>query len=149
MKSFSMPYFAGLLSLAATLPVPKPGQPIKTETVIVALEQQWVDAEQANNPDKLAELLADGFVNTYDGAVTGKAELVASAKTTKWDGGRYDSLKVAVFGNAAIAIGILRRNRTDKTGKHVNVNERFTDTWLKMPTGQWQCVASHGSTITS
>jgi hypothetical protein len=26
-------------------------------------------------------------------------------------------------------------------------HERWTDTWVKMPNGSWQCVASHGSEI--
>jgi ketosteroid isomerase-like protein len=29
----------------------------------------------------------------------------------------------------------------------MDVHERFTDTWVKMPNGQWQCVASHGSPV--
>jgi ketosteroid isomerase-like protein len=26
-------------------------------------------------------------------------------------------------------------------------HERFTDTWVKMPDGTWQCVAKHSSAI--
>jgi len=36
---------------------------------------------------------------------------------------------------------------TDPSGKPMDVQERFTDTWVKMQNGQWQCVASHVSTL--
>jgi ketosteroid isomerase-like protein len=113
----------------------------------MALERAWSDAEKANDANRLAPLLADQFVNTYDGVVSGKAEMLSAAKTAKWSSGIYDSLKVSVFGNTAIVIGVLRRKGIDKTGKRFTVNERFTDTWVRMPTGHWQCVASHGSTV--
>jgi hypothetical protein len=29
----------------------------------------------------------------------------------------------------------------------MDVNERFTDTWVKMPGGKWQCVASQSSPV--
>ena len=32
-------------------------------------------------------------------------------------------------------------------GKPVDNNERWTDTWMKMPSGKWQCVASQATTI--
>jgi ketosteroid isomerase-like protein len=53
-------------------------------------------------------------------------------------------LKVTVFGDAAIATGDFKAKGTDASGKPL-ANERFTDTWVKMPNGKWQCVASHVS----
>jgi len=32
-------------------------------------------------------------------------------------------------------------------GKPLNPHERFTDTWVKMKDGKWQCVASHQSVV--
>ena len=29
----------------------------------------------------------------------------------------------------------------------VGAHEQFTDVWVKMPTGAWQCVATHGTLI--
>src|SRR6266849_4407141 len=52
-----------------------------TEQAIVALEQKWADAGKASNPDAIAPLLADKFVNTdSSGKVTGKVETLASSK---------------------------------------------------------------------
>jgi DNA alkylation repair enzyme len=36
---------------------------------------------------------------------------------------------------------------TDPSGKPLDENERWTDTWVKMPNGKWQCAASHASTV--
>ena len=119
-----------------------------TEKAVSALEQQWLQAQKTNNPDLLAPLLADKFVNTgNDGKVTGKAETLATYKKTKWDSAEYNDVKVAVFGDTAIATGGFKGKGTDASGKPFDDNERWTDTWVKMPNGQWQCVASHVSSV--
>jgi len=38
---------------------------------------------------------------------------------------------------------------TDEKGKPMDMHARWTDVWVKMPNGTWQCVASHGSNITT
>jgi uncharacterized protein (TIGR02246 family) len=119
-----------------------------TEKAVAALEQQWLQSQKTNNPDLVAPLLADKIVNTdTDGKVSGKAEMLAAAKATKYDSVEYDDLKVAVFGNTAIATGVFTAKGTNESGKPLDVREHFTDTWVKMPNGKWQCVASHGSLI--
>ena len=119
-----------------------------TEKAVAALELQWLQSQKTNNPDLVAPLLADKFVNTStDGKVTGKTETLATAKATKYDSVDYDDLKVTVFGDAAIATGTFKAKGTDSSGKPMDVNERFTDTWVKMANGKWQCVASHGSQV--
>jgi hypothetical protein len=119
-----------------------------TEKTVTALEQTWLQSQKTSNPDLLAPLLADKFVNTgSDGTVTAKAETLTLVKMMKFDTAEYYDVKVTVFGDMAIAIGGFRGKGTDASGKPVNVNERWTDTWVKMPSGQWQCVASHASPI--
>ena len=57
-----------------------------TEQAVAALEQKWVDGSKASNPDAIAPLLADKFVNTdSSGKETGKAETLASVKAAKWE----------------------------------------------------------------
>ena len=82
-----------------------------------------------------------------DGKVTGKTETLATAKATKYIGAEYESVQVTVFGNTAIATGVFSAKGTDASGKPMDIHERWTDTWVKMPSGQWQCVASHQSPI--
>ena len=119
-----------------------------TEKAVAALEQQWLQSQKTNNPDLVAPLLADKFVNTgSDGKVQSRAESLATAKATKYDSAAYEDVKVTVFGDSAIATGVFTAKGTDPSGKPLDVNERWTDTWVKMPNGKWQCVASHQSQI--
>src|ERR1700736_4671901 len=119
-----------------------------TEKAVTALEQQWLQSQKTNNPDLVAPLLSDKFINTgSDGKVTSKAESLAAAKATKYDSVDYDDLKVTAFGSTAIATGDFKAKGTDPSGKPLDVHERFTDTWVKGPKGEWQCVASHQSTV--
>ena len=118
------------------------------EKAVTALEQQWLQSQKANNPDLVAPLLADKFVETSsDGKVMNKAEALAQAKATKYVSAEYQDVKVTVFGDTAIATGGFKGKGTDASGKPMDVHERWTDTWVKMPSGKWQCVATHGSTI--
>ena len=118
------------------------------EKAVAALEQQWLQSQKTNNPDLVAPLLADKFVNTSsEGKVTDKAKSLADAKATKYDSVDYQNQKVTVFGDTAIATGDFIAKGTDASGKPMDVHERFTDTWVKMPNGKWQCIASHGSPV--
>jgi len=119
-----------------------------TEKAVAALEQEWLQSQQTNNPDAVAPLLADKFVSTNsDGKVTDKAASLATAKATKYVHVEYNDVKVTVFGDTAIATGGFKAKGTDDSGKPLDVNEQFTDTWVKMPGGKWQCVASHSSPV--
>jgi len=60
-----------LLGSAAWSQAQRPGE---TEKAVAALEQQWLQSQKTNNPDLVAPLLADKFVDTtIDGKVTDKA----------------------------------------------------------------------------
>ena len=145
MKTTSMRFLITLLSLVSAAWAQSDGE---TENAIKALEHKWVEAQRVSNPDPLKSLLADKFVNTAsDGSVTGKPETLVSTKATKWDNAADEGVRELVFGNTAIATGVFRGKGTDDKGKHFEANEHWTDTWVKMPSGQWQCVASHASTI--
>jgi len=119
-----------------------------TEKAVADLEHQWLKSQRTNNVELVEPLLAEGFTNTSsDGKVTSRAEAIAEAKATKYTSVDYIDLKVMVFGDTAIAIGNFRGKGTDPSGKPLDANERFTDTWSKMPNGKWQCVASHQSPV--
>lgn len=119
-----------------------------TEKAVAALEQQWLESQKTNNPDLVAPLLADKFINTSgEGKVSDKAKSLADAKATKYDSVDYQNLQVTAFGDTAIATGDFMAKGTDASGKPMDIHERFTDTWVKMPNGKWQCVASQGSPV--
>ncbi len=147
MKKTLMWCLIGLLSLgsAARSQAQQTGA---TEKAVAALEEQWLQSQKTNNPDLVAPLLADKFVNTsIEGKVSNKAETLANAKATKYVSADYEDVKVTVFGDTAIATGVFKATGTDASGKPMDTHERWTDTWVKMPSGKWQCVATHGSTI--
>lgn len=138
----------GLLSLVSFASVQAQQATGVTEKAIAALENQWLKSQQTNNPDLTAPLLADKYVFTNeDGKVMNKAQSLADAKATKYTFAAYDNVQVTVFGDAAIAIGGGKFKGTDSSGKAMDAHVRFTDTWVKMPDGKWQCVATHDSII--
>jgi ketosteroid isomerase-like protein len=137
-----------LLSLGSTAFSQNKTSSGETEKAVAALEQQWLQSQKTNNPDLVAPLLADKFTGTgSDGKVSGKAQALADAKASKYESMEYEDVKVTVFGGTAIATGGSRAKGTDASGKPMDNHSRWTDTWVKMPSGQWQCVASHVSTI--
>jgi ketosteroid isomerase-like protein len=118
------------------------------EKAVAALELQWLEAEKTNNTELLVPLLADKVVVTEaDATVNDKAQTLANYKQTKWESADYRDLKVTVFGDTAIATGGFDGKGTDASGKAFELHERWTDTWVKMPSGKWQCVASHATPV--
>jgi ketosteroid isomerase-like protein len=120
----------------------------EAEKAVAAQEREWLQSQKTNNADLLAPLLAEKFINTgMDGKVTNKAQTLATAKGTHWTSAEYENVQVVAYGDAAIATGVFIGKGTDSKGKPMDDHERFTDTWVRMPSGKWQCVASHGSAI--
>lgn len=112
---------------------------------LIALENKWTAEAKKGNADGVAPLLADNYVTTYaDSSVYNKAELLARIKTGKWETNEIGDLKVAAYGNTAVVTGTWRGKGTEGS-KSVDTHERWTDTWVRMPNGKWQCVASHSS----
>lgn len=138
----------GILSLGAA-GIVSAQMPIgDAEKAVIAQEHQWLQSQKANNADMLAPLLAEKFVNTgQDGKVTNKVQTVAEAKATHWISAEYENVEVVAYGDAAVATGLFMGKGTDSKGKPLDERERFTDTWVKMPGGKWQCVASQGSPV--
>jgi ketosteroid isomerase-like protein len=139
-----------LLSLGAAADSqaqPAGGDAAKTVT---ALENRWLESYRTNNPDLIASALADKFVSTdAEGKLRNKADSLADAKSTKNSSADYENLQVTVFGATAIATGGYQGKGTDASGKPFHVHLQWTDTWVKMPNGKWQCVASQDTPITS
>ena len=120
-----------------------------TEKSIVALENLWLQSYQTNNPDLIAPHLADKFVSTgTDGKVAHRAEFLSETKKIKFSSAEYENVKVTVFGDTAIATGGFKGKGTDGKGKPFDEHSSWTDTWVKMPNGKWQCVASQDSSLT-
>lgn len=138
----------GLLSVLGSAWAQPAPNTAATEKTIRALENQWLQSQKTNNPDIIAPALADKFVSTDpEGKFTDKAGMLADAKTRHYDTAEYEDLHVTVFGNTAIATGSFKGRGTDASGKPFVEHDRWTDTWVKMPDGKWQCVASQDSPV--
>jgi ketosteroid isomerase-like protein len=142
-------YLIALLSLGGAVSSQAQQTSGGAEQAVAALENRWLQSYKTNNPDLVSPLLADKFVSTgADGKVMNKAESLADAKATKNASADYENLKVTVFGGTAIATGGYKGKGTDPSGKAFEVHLQWTDTWVRMPNGKWQCVASQDTPIT-
>lgn len=113
------------------------------EKTLMDLERQWVKAGLASKGEALAPLLATDFVSVQsNGTVQTKPEYVALTNKAKWQVNEVSDMKVQVHGDSAVVTGVWTGKGTDGTGRAVDGKERFADTWVKMPDGKWQCVAS-------
>jgi ketosteroid isomerase-like protein len=113
------------------------------DQTLMDLERQWVKAALASKGEALAPLLATDFVSVQsDGTMQTKAQYVAMTNKGKWQVSDVSDMKVQVHGDSAVVTGVWTGKGTDGTGKAVDAKERFADTWVKMPDGKWQCVAS-------
>ena len=110
---------------------------------ITEMEQQWASASKMSNPDAVAPMLADNFINMdSDGTMSDKAQTLARMKGAKWQANEVSDVKVTVHGNTAIATGMWMGKGTAANGSAVDAHEHWVDTWMKMANGKWQCVAS-------
>jgi ketosteroid isomerase-like protein len=134
-------FVAVLLIVSASAEIPS------AETTVSDLENQWAEAQKTGNADVVAPMLADTFSNTdADGETYGKSQLLSNLKGGKWEVNGISDVKVKVYGNAAVATGSWTGKGVDGDGTHMDRSERWTDTWVKTPRGNWQCVASQQTT---
>jgi ketosteroid isomerase-like protein len=148
MKNTQVWCLLGLLSLASAAVSQAQQSGGATEKAVMALENQWLQSQKTNNPDLVAPLLADKFVSTDDeGKVTNKAETLANAKASKIASAENENVQVTVFGDTAIATGLWVGKGTNEKGKPFDLRGRWTDTWIKMPNGKWQCVATQTTPV--
>ncbi|HTV66658.1 MAG TPA: nuclear transport factor 2 family protein [Bryocella sp.] len=113
---------------------------------ITYLEQQWASAAKANDSARIAPLLADVLVEMdSDGTILRKPEVLARAKTEKWQVNEVSDIKVVVYGNMAVATGAWRGKGTSADGKAIDAQEHWLDTWHK--NGKWQCIATASAPV--
>ncbi|HET7756778.1 MAG TPA: nuclear transport factor 2 family protein, partial [Steroidobacteraceae bacterium] len=101
------------------------------EQAVAALEHQWLQSQRTNNPELLAPLLAEKFVDTTaEGKVLNRAQALANARARRYTSVEYENVQVTVSGDTAIATGVYRGRGTEG-GKPFAEHERWTDTWVK------------------
>jgi ketosteroid isomerase-like protein len=111
--------------------------------IIVQNEREWAAAMKAGDQTRIEPLLANLFVNMdADGIMTNRAQWLGMMQGSKWDINEVSDIQVTTIGDTAIATGTWVGKGTLANGKAVDAHEHWVDTWIKMPNGKWQCVAS-------
>lgn len=137
-----------LCVLAAARYVSAGKHDVAVALTIANLELQWVNAQKIAKPEIVAPMLAEGFVNTdADGQTYGKDRLLSHIKGGSWEENGISDVKVTVYGNTAVATGAWTGKGVDGDGTKIDRHERWTDTWVKMSGGKWQCVASQQTAV--
>ncbi|MBS0379856.1 MAG: nuclear transport factor 2 family protein [Proteobacteria bacterium] len=133
------------LGLVTTAGAQAVGDPVK---LVLALEARWLQADKTNNPALAEPLLADDYVSTgADGELSGKAETLADARARRYTGAVMEDIKARAFGHTVVVTGGYRGKGIAPDGKPFEDHLRWTDTWVRMHDGRWQCVASHYTAI--
>ena len=136
----------GMISLSVAAIAQAQSADVTAEKAVAAAEEQWTQSERTNNSDLTAPLLADKFISIdTDGTIGNRAKFLADAKAAKFVSVDAEDFHITVFGNTAVATMVFKAKGTDAKGKPMDVNARWADTWVKMPSGAWQCVLTQGS----
>ncbi len=112
-----------------------------------AISPGWVILIALGSPT--LSTLSDSGMRTgtcrVDGTVQDKAAFLAEAKNSKYTAVDYSDEKVAVFGHTAVASGKSHLKGNASSGEKFEIESHYTDVWVKMPNGRWQCVSSQDS----
>jgi ketosteroid isomerase-like protein len=118
------------------------------QTKIIALEKAWNQAYKIGDTKALDAILDKSIVLINDdGSIQTKAEFLASVHATNSQEQQVspESMHVRVFGDVAIASGVMRVKGTEG-GKSYVRREQFVDTWLYKG-GKWVCIATDATPV--
>ncbi len=118
------------------------------EQEVVALVQEWMDAEVKADMAFLDRFIADDCVITDPaGIVWTKTQFLAGLKSGEGAviSSVLDNLKARVYGEAAVVTGRMTARQTFQ-GQDISGQYQCTDMLIKTA-GRWQCVAIHLSSI--
>ncbi|MBV9914614.1 MAG: nuclear transport factor 2 family protein, partial [Sinobacteraceae bacterium] len=115
---------------------------------VLALEDEWLEADKQHNPERAASLLADSYMSTSPaGKLESRSKVLADISDRHYTTGEYEDMRAAAYGNTAIVRGIFKGSGTEKDGKAFKEQLRFTDTWIKLNGDKWSCVATQYTTV--
>ena len=122
--------------------------PHGNESLLIALENGWNQAQLHHDSKALAGLVADTFISTdNDGTFMTKAQFLADNSDTSYAPTLMANSdeQIFLYENAAVVAGVYHAKGLNK-GKPFDHYGRFTDTWAYLK-GKWVCVASHTSAL--
>ena len=145
MKKSLLPFllFSWFMLLVGTVSA-NPQSPCKT---VLRLEQQWCNSIRNNDPKPLLSILSDKMIYvTAQGRVLSKSAILSETKITKWESAAITSVRTLPQGDTVIATGVFT-GREIVSGKLMSFKHRWTDTWVRVPSGHWQCIASQSTAL--
>jgi ketosteroid isomerase-like protein len=149
MKWIDWPLAIMVLLCAFSAPISAQADEATARAQVLALEKAWNQAYKAGDIKALSAILDNSLVLVEDdGSLKTKSEFLASVKAANVNEEQVapESLTVRIFGNTAIAIGVIAVKET-KGGKTVVHRERFIDTWINR-NGTWICIATDATPMT-
>jgi ketosteroid isomerase-like protein len=112
-------------------------------------EDDWAKALEAHDTTFFVRVIAPDFHGTADSATTfGRAEMIKDAgdtATVMRDLQDRDR-QIRIYGNGTV--GVVTGNSTwtvEKGQRPGPYSGRYTEVWVKQPSGMWQVVAGHYS----
>jgi ketosteroid isomerase-like protein len=128
-----------LLSLPA-LGADCPKDQARTESALIAIENNWADALSRKDVSAVACMVADEFEDAdVDGSLHTRAQMLAHIPERKPGTNRLTEMRSHVEGNMGFARGL--NEIFDASGKIV-ARVRFTDIFTYRD-GRWQALAGH------
>ena len=117
------------------------------EQALIEIENKWIEAGLKQDPAMLEPYLAEGFISmAADGTNIDRKEYLAGIKKAKWEISEVHNMKSHVAGNHAVVTGDWRGKGTDANGKSVDTTEHWIDSFVKTPSGKWQCTSDGSAT---
>ncbi len=126
---------------------PSTPAPQSVEAEVLELDRAWGQAYVKGDIDVIDRTLAPDWRGWLDAEGSDKATELAEFKAGKNRSleNIIDNARVRLYGNTAVVEARERIRSRDETGEHW-LTWHITDVFVKQG-GQWQVVASHGSTI--
>jgi ketosteroid isomerase-like protein len=119
------------------------------EQELLRLENGWAQVDVTNDRSIFDEIISPDFVETsISGKVRNRQEWLADWEFEGVKSAVNSEMQVRVLNDGlAVVTGVDNTVKLDREGKTVTHADRFTDTWSKNSSGQWQCVAAHVSRV--
>ena len=113
------------------------------EQALLQIERDWTAAWLKQDPVAMAGILADGYLENYQGQTTAKKQYIADMKAGiyKVESIEASDMRAVVFGDQAIVNGISMTKSTMR-GKDASGKRRWTDVYEKRD-GRWRAVVSY------
>jgi len=140
----SLLWLAGALASAQN----SAASPRGNETLLIALENAWNQAQLHHDSKALDGLVAGTFISTdNDGTFMTKAQFLADNRDLSYAPTLMTNSdeRIFLYDNAAVVAGVYHAKGLNK-GKPFDHYGRFTDTWVYL-NGKWLCVATHTSAL--